>query len=153
VRTRLRPVELVALLGIAVLAGSLWSSRASAQLARPGEDPRPMNTQVVGPLPLPVAGDVRVTGDVRVSTLQPMPVQVINPPGATLPPFLDAGRCYFIDVHGAPIWRDALWRIDAVQGTWMRVRPARAGADPAAGGAAWINTARVTRMSEAQACE
>lgn len=149
-RTRIGVVGLAAMILVAALAGSLWSSRASAQLARPGEDPRPMNTQVVGPLPLPVAGDVRVTGDVRVSTLQPIPVRVINPPGATPPPFLDTGRCYFIDVHGAPIWRDALWRIDAIQGTWARIRPARADAQAQA---AWVNTARVTRMSEAQACE
>jgi hypothetical protein len=141
---------LLGLVGATALAGSVWTSRADAQLVRPGEDPRPMSTRLVDPLPLPVRGDVRVTGDVMVSAAQPLPVQVVAAAAPPPPPFMEPGRCYFIDVHGAPIWRDALWRVDAIQGAWIRVRLARADADAQT---AWVNTARLTRISEPQRCE
>lgn len=150
--TRVRAIGLVGLTVAAAAAAGLWTPRASAQLARPGEDPRPAATRIVEPLPLPVTGDVRVTGEVRVEASRPLLVQVANPASAA-PPFVEPGRCYFIDLTGGPTWRDALWRIEGIQGLWIQVRHARAATGAAAAETTWVNTASVSRMSDAMPCE
>jgi len=148
VRTLLRAVGFVVMLCLMAAAATLWTSRASAQLARPGEDPRPMSSRIVDPLPLPV------TGDVRVTATTPLPVQIANAPSTGAPPFVEERRCYFIDFNGGTRWRDALWRVETVQGSWVRVRLARA--VPGASqdlDAAWVNTAQASRISDAVQCE
>jgi hypothetical protein len=148
VRTLLRAVAFVGMLCLISVATNLWTSRASAQLPRPGEDPRPMSARIVDPLPLPI------TGDVRVAASKPLLVQVANWPSTAAPPFVEVGRCYFIDFNGGTRWRDSLWRVDNVQGPWVRVRLAKAGPGVSMEqDTAWFNTARVSRISDAVRCE
>jgi hypothetical protein len=138
------------MLCLIAVAAALWTSRASAQLARPGEDPRPMSARIVEPLPLPVTGEVTVTATV------PLPVRIENAPtnaAPAAPPFVEGGRCYFMDFTGAARWRDVLWRIDNVQGSWVRARPARAAGASLDTDTAWFNTARLSRISDPVRCE
>jgi hypothetical protein len=148
VRTRIRVVGFVVMLSLAAALATLWTSPVSGQLPRPGEDWRPMPARIVDPLPIPV------TGDLRVDTSRPLPVQVVSSPSSAAPAFLERGHCYFIDFNGGTRWRDALWRVEEVQGLWVRVRLAKAGI-PVTGDpdAAWFNTARVSRMSDAVPCD
>jgi len=151
VRTLPRALGFVVMFGLMAGAASLWTSRASAQLARPGEDPRPMSARIVEPVPLPVTGEVTVTAST------PLPVRIANAPStaaAAVPQFVAEGHCYFLDLTGAARWRDVLWRVESIEGAWVRARPARAAAgtsvdqDPA-----WFNTTRMSRISDAVRCE
>jgi hypothetical protein len=149
VTTCLRVFGLVVTLSLVAGAVSMWTPRASAQLARPGEDPRPMSARVVEPLPLPVTGEVSVTASA------PLPVRIAGAAGSAAPAapsFVEEGRCYFIDLTGATRWRDVPWRVEGVQGSWVRARPARAGAgvDP---DVAWFNLTRVSRISDPMRCD
>jgi hypothetical protein len=140
---------LVVTLVLVVGAASLWTSRASAQLARPGEDPRAMSARIVEPLPLPV------TGEVTVTATAPLPVRISDAPGSAAlaaPSFVEEGRCYFLDLTGATRWRDVLWRVEGVQGSWVRARPARISAGVDAD-AAWFNLTRVSRISDPMRCD
>jgi len=110
-----------------------------------------MSARVVEPLPLPITGEVTVTAST------PLPVRIANAPSTAapaVPQFVAEGRCYFLDVTGAARWRDVLWRVESIEGAWVRARPARAAAgtsvdqDPA-----WFNTARMSRISDAMRCE
>jgi hypothetical protein len=148
VTTLVRAVAFVVLVCLIAGVATLWTSRASAQLPRPGEDPRPMSARIVDPLPLPVTGDVRVAASI------PLPVQVANWPSTAALPFVEEGRCYFIDFNGGTRWRDSLWRVENVQGAWVRVRLAKAGAGASVDlDTGWFNTARVSRISDAVRCE
>ena len=147
-RTLIRAVGVVVFVGLIPVVASLWASRAHAQLARPGEDPRPMSARIVDPLPLPISGDVRVT------TTTPFPVRVENAPPSPAPPFMEEGHCYFMDFTGATRWRDVLWRVERVHGLWVRARAVRAEAGAATDtDPAWFNTARMSRISDALRCE
>lgn len=147
-RTLFRAVGFVLMLCLIAVAVTLWTSQASAQLARPGEDPRPMAARIVDPLPIPI------TGEVKVTATTPLPVQVANPPSAGAPAFVEERRCYFIDFGGSTRWRDALWRVETVQGSWVRVTLARAAPGSSESpDAAWFNTARASRISDAVQCE
>jgi hypothetical protein len=107
-----------------------------------------MSARIVDPLPLPVTGDVRVAASI------PLPVQVANWPSTAALPFVEEGRCYFIDFNGGTRWRDSLWRVENVQGAWVRVRLAKAGAGASVDlDTGWFNTARVSRISDAVRCE
>jgi len=148
VRTLLRALGFVVMLCLIAAAANLWTSPASAQLARPGEDPRPMSSRIVDPLPLPITGEVTVTAST------PLPVRIANPPSTAALPFVEERRCYFIDFKGGTRWRDVLWRVDTVQGSWVRVRPARTVSSANEDlDAAWVNTAKVSRISDAVRCE
>jgi hypothetical protein len=148
VRTRLQAAGLVVAIGLVAVAVNLWPPRARAQLARPGEDPRPMASRIVDPLPLPV------TGEVRLVASTPLLVQLANAPATSAPPFVAQGRCYYIDLDGGTRWRELLWHVNDVQGGWVHVRPARASSRPSVGlDAGWINLARAARISDELRCE
>lgn len=144
--TRFQAIGLVVVIGFVAVA--LWTPRANAQLARPGEDPRPMASRIVDPLPLPV------TGEVRLAASTPLLVRIANAPATSAPPFVGKDRCYFIDLDGGSRWREVLWRVDDVQGEWVHVRPGRANPGASVGvDAGWINLARVARISDELRCD
>jgi hypothetical protein len=144
VRTLIRAVGVVVLVGLI----PVWALGVNDQLPRPGEDPRPMSARIVDPIPLPI------TGDVRVTTSTPLAVRIEHLPPSAAPPFMEVGRCYFMDFNGGSRWRVVLWRVENVQGPWVRARPVRAESDARTDtDIAWFNTARVSRISDALRCE
>ena len=131
--------------GAAVLTAAVWSSRlvTAAQqigLPRPGEDTRALSARLVDPVPLPV------TGRVEITSAGPLPVTVVpgtDPTGTPLEP----GRCYALDLTGARL--ESGWRVDAVRGDWVHAQRLR---DGAAEPGQWLNTARLSRVSDPVAC-
>jgi hypothetical protein len=152
-----RTIGLTTLL-VPALALGIWYAQPHAQtpqvgLARPGEDPRPLTARLIDPLPLPVTGDVQITGStpLRVTAETPVPVHVVNASaGAELPPFIEAGRCYQIDFTGQGL--DAVWRVEQVAGTWLRAQRLGDAAATAAG-RVWVNASRVVRLAEVARCQ
>ena len=135
--------------GAALLAAVAWSPRllTAAQqigLPQPGEDTRAVSARIVEPVPLPV------TGRVEVTTSGALPVTLVDPPPGLNPARapLDPGRCYALDLTGARL--EPVWQVDGVRGDWVHVQRLHGGnGEPVA---QWLNTTRLSRVSDPIAC-